>query len=192
MQVPNKKQKIYCYVDETGQDTKGELFIVSIIISQNDQDELRKTLETIELKSKKGKRKWVNTKAEQKIAYIKNIINITELQSKFCFMEFTNTKDYFHSLVYATSQAIKNVAIDRYRVRVFVDGLPKSQVKRFGSGLRRNSVRVEKVRGVRKEEADSIMRLADAICGFAREAKKNTDLSDIYQKAKSKDYLIEI
>ena len=29
------KTKLYCYVDETGQDTQGRLFIVSVIIPEN-------------------------------------------------------------------------------------------------------------------------------------------------------------
>jgi len=31
-------QKLYCYVDETGQDTKGKLFLVSVIITEPQRD----------------------------------------------------------------------------------------------------------------------------------------------------------
>ncbi|MBI2599976.1 hypothetical protein HYW43_03590 [Candidatus Daviesbacteria bacterium] len=34
------KQKLYCYVDETGQDTQGELFIVSVVVAKNDREEI--------------------------------------------------------------------------------------------------------------------------------------------------------
>jgi len=43
-----KKQKLYCYVDETGQDTKGELFIVSVVVVGWDRDALAEQLEMIE------------------------------------------------------------------------------------------------------------------------------------------------
>ena len=33
-------KKLYCYVDETGQDTKGDIFIVSVIISAQAQEEI--------------------------------------------------------------------------------------------------------------------------------------------------------
>lgn len=33
-------QKLYCYVDETGQDTKGKLFIVVAIVIEKEKDEL--------------------------------------------------------------------------------------------------------------------------------------------------------
>lgn len=34
------KQKLYCYVDENGQDTKGDIFIVSIVVTGKERDEL--------------------------------------------------------------------------------------------------------------------------------------------------------
>ena len=50
-------QKLYCYVDETGQDTKGKLFIISIVLTERERDELEKRIEEIEQKSGKGKLK---------------------------------------------------------------------------------------------------------------------------------------
>ena len=38
-------KKIYCYVDETGQDTKGKLFIVSIVVVGKDKDLFQKAVE---------------------------------------------------------------------------------------------------------------------------------------------------
>ena len=29
------KQKIYCYVDETGQDTLGQFFIISVVVTED-------------------------------------------------------------------------------------------------------------------------------------------------------------
>ena len=49
------KRKLYCYVDETGQDTKGKLFIVSVIITKEDRDEINKFLQEIETKRGKDK-----------------------------------------------------------------------------------------------------------------------------------------
>lgn len=49
------KQKLYCYVDETGQDTEGDLFVVSLVVTGDERDELLKLCESIEKKSGKGK-----------------------------------------------------------------------------------------------------------------------------------------
>ena len=41
-------QKLYAYVDESGQDTLGELFLVSVVVTGEARDGLRKKLRTIE------------------------------------------------------------------------------------------------------------------------------------------------
>lgn len=49
--------KLYCYVDETGQDTEGTFFLVALVITGSERDELRKFLIHAETNSKKGKLK---------------------------------------------------------------------------------------------------------------------------------------
>ncbi len=49
-------QKIYCYVDETGQDTKGEFFLVSVVIAKDERDNLIEKLEEIERSTGKGRK----------------------------------------------------------------------------------------------------------------------------------------
>ena len=63
-------KKYYCYVDETGQDTEGKLFIVSVVIAQKDRAEISELLEKIEKDTGKGKTKWVRTRKEFKVAYL--------------------------------------------------------------------------------------------------------------------------
>jgi hypothetical protein len=41
-------QKLYCYVDETGQDTKGDLFLVALVITGSERDEVLREAERIE------------------------------------------------------------------------------------------------------------------------------------------------
>lgn len=48
------KQKLYCYVDETGQDTEGQLFLVSVVVTEQEQETIARELERIEAES--GKR----------------------------------------------------------------------------------------------------------------------------------------
>ena len=49
--------KRYFYIDETGQDTKGRLVVVAVIIGEHDTDDLRLACEEIEALSRKGTRK---------------------------------------------------------------------------------------------------------------------------------------
>lgn len=41
-------QKLYAYVDESGQDTQGELFVVAVVVTGSERDALRQALRNIE------------------------------------------------------------------------------------------------------------------------------------------------
>lgn len=45
--VSMSSKRFYCYVDETGQDSKGNIFIVTVVIPEN-RDEVLEYLERIE------------------------------------------------------------------------------------------------------------------------------------------------
>ncbi len=185
-------QKIYCYVDETGQDTKGELFLVSVVITENERDQLRGRLENIERLTRKGRRKWMKARTKQKVSYIREVLNIPSLANKLCYAIYRHaTNDYLSSTVLATAQAIKTYISGDYRATIFIDGLPQSLVPWFGTELRHLRVKAEKVRGMRREESDAIMRLADALCGFAREVDKgnNKELIELFKQGTQKGYL---
>ena len=59
-----------------------------------------------------------------------------------------------------------------HEVTVFVDGLLKHEAVRFGRLLRTRTQGVRKVRGVRKEQNNALIRLADALCGLVRDAEE--------------------
>ena len=50
------KQKLYCYVDETGQDIGSKFFLVSVVILEKERDEIRQKLRELEKLSGKNKR----------------------------------------------------------------------------------------------------------------------------------------
>jgi len=60
-----------------------------------------------------------------------------------------------------------SVVEKEYKVTVLLDALPRSLERDVGLRLRRKGIRA-KVRGVKKDENDVLIRLADAICGFVR------------------------
>ena len=161
-------QKLYCYVDETGQDTQGNFFLVAVVIARDERDHLRSQLEEIERATGKGRRKWVLTRDKSRVEYMRRILSLTVLRSHLLYSVYRNAAGYLSLTVHATARAITDCAADDYRATVFVDGLPKSQTRWFGKALRELGIRTDKVRGVRREEADALMRLADALCGFVR------------------------
>lgn len=186
-------QKLYCYVDETGQDTKGKLFIVSVIVTEGEREELARQLEEIEKTSRKGKVKWHGAEDKARIAYIRAVLKNPAFKGKLTYSCFRNTIDYFPRMVLTTARAITHKAIKTYQATVFVDGLQRSQVKRFGTELRHLHVRTKKIRGVRKEETEPFIRLADAVCGFVRAGiEKRQNLAALLQKVKAQGTIKEL
>lgn len=168
-----KKQKLYCYVDETGQDTKGELFIVSVAVTKKDRDEVKTLLENIEQITGKGKTKWVKTKKDAKIAYLEKILTNKAFQKKIFYSLSKDVKAYREITLVAIASAITaSKENDQYEALVFIDGLQRGEVSKVATGLRRIGIRTEKVRGLR-DESDALIRLTDAIAGFIRENEKD-------------------
>jgi hypothetical protein len=88
-------QKLYVYVDETGQDTEGRFFLVAVVTSDKEhKDALEQKLELIEQSSKKGKRKWEGTRWERKIAYLEQVLTIPNFSFKKKSLIKRNTKEF--------------------------------------------------------------------------------------------------
>lgn len=185
------KQKIYCYADETGQDTKGSLFIVGVVLTHTNRDELITVCEAIEAASGKNRAKWIRSKPERRYAYIRQVLKETRLQGKLYVRIGHDVKDYASFTNETIAWAVRTVARESYKVTVLYDGLPRSQERQVGSKLRRLGIQTKTVRGVR-EETDALSRLADALCGFAREAVEGQEqLKLLYTESKREGYLLD-
>jgi hypothetical protein len=77
--------KFYAYVDESGQDTQGQFFVVSIVILDADHETILQQLEAIETRSKKSKVKWHRARYVYRQAYIDELANLTRLSSSLFF-----------------------------------------------------------------------------------------------------------
>ena len=91
---------------------------------------------------------------------------------------------------FTVAKAIIKKADDReYSVTVYVDGLSKADVVNFGKELKALNIKRRKVKGVRKDENNALIRLADALCGLVRDAREGTpvavELMSILQKKKA-------
>lgn len=174
----DKNHKLYCFVDETGQDTIGRLFIVAIVLTDNGQNELEALLEKIEATTGKKTAKWVKTRDKTRQAYATALIEQDFPGMIYAKKYTTTSKGGFDELeVLATAQAVNvyreehKIAEDNYKVTVTVDGLSKTVATRMGSDFRKLGVRTRRVIG-KKDEASAIIRLADAIAGLIREAEE--------------------
>ena len=188
------KQYLYCYVDETGQDTDGQFFVVSVVISDSRRGELIAALEAIERRSGKGNVKWMKVRGGQRLAYISEVLGSPLFKGSMYFSRYTGTKAYMATTVMTTAHAILRARQSATPAVVYVDGLPKSRLRWFGVELRRLSIRTDKIVGVRRKEADALIRLADACCGFVRAAllAQQPDMTTLFEKAKATGHLTEL
>ena len=161
--------KLYCYVDESGQDTQGRLFLVAVVVTGEEREQLRGLCEELEDRSGKGSRKWSKTSAVRRIAYAQGIVDQRLFVGKLHYAVFEGTTDYLAATVGAIAETLEDEAAEDYDATVFIDGLSRSLERAVGLSLRRSGAHVKKVRGL-DEEYDALMRLADAVCGLVRGA----------------------
>ncbi|OGY30893.1 MAG: hypothetical protein A3C02_03375 [Candidatus Andersenbacteria bacterium RIFCSPHIGHO2_02_FULL_45_11] len=181
--MKEKIQKIYAYVDESGQDTKGEIFLVSVVIVSSQRDELRKLLRKIELASGKKNRKWSKERRVRRKAYIEAIINSKGFKGLIYYSHYTDSRLYIDLTVLSTAKAILNHTAQPYQASVYVDGLNTGERKYFTAGLRSLHVKTTLARGL-KDEADEFIRLADAIAGFVRDGiEGDTIMAPLFKQA---------
>jgi uncharacterized protein DUF3800 len=165
--------KLYAYVDESGQDTRGQFFVVSIVILDADHETILHQLEAIEARSRKGKVKWHRARYMYRQAYIDELANLTRLSRSLFFESFGGSQAYVTLTVTATANAVRQrTQGSPCEVTVFVDGLLKHEAVRFAGLLRTQSRGIRKVRGVQKEQNNAFIRLADALCGLVRDAEE--------------------
>jgi hypothetical protein len=87
-------KKLFCYVDETGQDTLGALFVVSVVVTREDRGPLRRDLEAIERSSGKGQVKWHRAKRPTREAHIRAVLSLATLRGKLFYDAYRNTWNY--------------------------------------------------------------------------------------------------
>jgi hypothetical protein len=175
----SKKQKLYCYVDETGQDTKGEWFLVAVIVLADKKEKVEKNLLEFEHQSGKHKTKWHKAKHRQRQSYLDKIISDKELKNCFYYSAYKNTILYADLVALTTAKAILDKAEENYSASIVVDGLRPNLENGFAVSLRKLKIKTSKVKGARDENSP-LIRLADSIAGLARDALENKEWAKKY------------
>lgn len=167
-------KKLYCYVDETGQDTLGRLFIVAVVVTDEQRDDLERYLEQLETSSGKKKRKWIKARAKEQQTYIEGLLSDRVPARIYTRVYAGHASSYDELEVLAAAQALNlyrqhnGIGADDYSVTIIIDGLSKTMAARLGSEFRKLGVRTRKVIGAR-DESSATIRLADAIAGLVRD-----------------------
>ena len=184
-------RKYYCYVDETGQDTKGEFFLVSVVLIEA---KLRESLKRrlLELEDRSGKKsfKWNGSRFEVRVDYLEGLLEINELYHCLRFRYFKDSLDYSYLTACAIARTLQGVTGES-KVTVLIQGLLKKKeqliIPQF---LRRSKIRFSKIRGLKRD--DCFVRLADSLAGFLRDYIEEQSYTEaIYESLKKKGLIIE-
>ncbi|MDO8512329.1 MAG: DUF3800 domain-containing protein [bacterium] len=183
--------KFDVYVDESGQDTLGNIFFVAIVVVSEKREELRELLRDIEKSSRKTK-KWTKTTSDRRVQYINRILKEKKFLGKIYFSYYFNSREYVDLTILSTAKAILDFGDEEYLATVYVDGLSKNERQRFAAGLRKLRVKTKLTRGAR-DESEEFIRLADAIAGFVRDGtEKDKTMKPLFDKACGKGIIKEI
>lgn len=185
-------QKLYCYVDESGQDAKSEAFVVVVVVSDREQDLFREELLKIERTAKTGMRKWHKSRPERRFRYLQLVLERKVAKGEICFGCYQKPLPYFLPMLETIESAIMLRAKPPYRAIVSVDGIDKKKAVELTNALRLKGIKLELVRSVRDESEPSI-RLADMWAGCIRGALLNAKRErEFFEKARQQGYLIDV
>ena len=181
-------KKLYCYVDETGQDTKGKFFLVAVVLEEKEDLEiLQSKLDEVEKSTKKNRLKWTKAPFKVRVEYLLRLADIRELKGSIFYSAYQDTKEYIPLTSLTIAKAVLSKEEDDYTVTIIIDGLKDREMQDVRKELKKLKINYRKIRGM-KDEQDPILRLADSIAGFLRDSLENQSYAksilDKFRRAK--------
>lgn len=187
-------QKMYCFVDESGQDTLGKFFVVAILTIKDKKDELGDLITEYEAKSGKNNVKWSKTTHAKRMDFISRLFSDKNIKGSL-FYSLYKSVDYDYFMILSIAKVVNKTEIKKgQRISVYVDGLTKTKVKMYSNELRKLGIKNCKVKGVKKDENNVFIRIVDSVAGFIRLAlyKKEIDCKKIFNGVTRSKILVEI
>jgi len=163
------KQKLYCYVDETGQDAAASFFVVVAVVTADEQDRLRNALMQIEQQAGTRHRKWHKSRPERRLRYLRLVLEKNLLPGNVFYGVYPKPLPYFFPFLEVIERAIRAKAHPTYTARVFIDGIDRRKAAELTNALRERGIVLDMVRG-RRDESEPLIRLADMWAGCIRAA----------------------
>jgi len=181
--------KIYCYVDETGQDIGSDVFIVVVIIINLNLNITRELLEYLEKVTLIGTVKWHKSNYWYRLAFMEKFLSGNFDGLHIYFGTVKKPTVYYFSTLEIIKKAIAINNRPNTQIIVCIDGLDKSSAKKITKVLRTQAQRIRLVKGV-KDESEALIRLADRWAGCIRMALVgNGQCKAMVAKAEKKGFL---
>ena len=185
-------QKLFCYVDETGQDASSEFFLVVAVVNDQDQQDFRDQLTAIEKHAKTGRRKWHKSRSQRRLDYLELILKKNIGKNNVFFGRYRKPLPYFLPVLETISGAIKEKADSPYQAMIIIDGIDRKKAAELTNALRLKGIKLNMVRG-KRDETEPALRLADMWAGCICAAlRKDMDAKNIYDHAMRSGYLIQL
>jgi hypothetical protein len=182
-------QKLYCYLDETGQDAASGIFVVVAVVSAQDQEPLREALMEIEHIAGIGHGKWHKSLSARRLRYLTLAFERSLGCEEIFFGSYPKPLPYFFPLLDVLEHAIKIKAVSPYTSRVFVDGIDRKKAAELTNALRLRGVSLGMVRS-RRDESEPLIRLADRWAGCIRGALSgHPEEQVLFERALSANYI---
>jgi hypothetical protein len=182
-------QKLYCYLDETGQDAKSEFFIVVAVVTEKERESIRKKLEAVERWTGTNRKKWHKVRHENRIRYLNSLLEQKIAAGEVYAASYRKPIPFFFPLIDILEKAIKHSARGEYRASIYVDGIDRYKAKELTNALRTRDISLRIVKS-RRDESEPLIRLADMWAGCIRSALLGRkDAQDIVEQAKKEGYL---
>lgn len=195
--MPAPAQKLYCYVEETGQDTQGRICIVTVVISDHHYQQLIAVCEAYEQASHKGRTKWHGTNSKTRLEYMRLVIGDIRFRGVLCYSKFPHrVQPNFDTLTVDTLAGVVSSKLEssHYVVEAWIDGLSETKRTEYANHLRDKGLRNVHLHRVRKEDSNTLIRLADALAGLLRDAIEGKYLEAVHlvQAGHSHGVVIEV
>lgn len=180
--MKSPKQKLYCYVDETGQDTLGKFFLVAIVLKEISQlENLELKLVRTEQATGKQQAKWKKIKKEIKRKFLEELLKIKELKGSIFYSIYEDTKEYTSLTSLTVAKAVLAKESGKYTVTIIIDGLNDRERDLVRNELKKLKIKYNKIRGM-KDEQNVFLRLSDAMAGFLREVYEKEEYALNFMK----------
>jgi hypothetical protein len=185
-------QKIYAYVDETGQDATAAFFYVVAAVNDQDQERLREQAVRAEDLARTGHRKWHKTQPQKRLAFLTEVVHQKLGHGDVFFGAYPKPIPYFFPVLDVLEHALRRKVAPPYVARIHVDGIDRSKALQLTNALRARGVTLELVRS-RRDESEPLIRLADMWAGCIRAARSGRapELA-LLERAQRVGYLAEV
>ena len=187
--MTSQTTKLYCYVDESGQDARSDFFIVACIVSAEDQQKLRSKLLKLEGETGIGQKKWHKSKSPERETFLARVTEQGIAAGSTCYAHYEKPVEFFLALLETLAGAIKMVAPQSYRCIIYVDGIDEKNAQWLTGAPRTRGIRTAQVRTAH-DEGEPLIRLADRWVGCIRASLEgNAKNQKLVEKAARKNHL---